>query len=252
MLEVEDFTNWKKRFMCHIIGIEPLFKSIIQDGPYVPITAGNRKPESQWSANERKFANLDQRLKSLIMSDSQDSPDDEEDTRSSQEYMNDLEEEFHERALLVNSKRRKCHFARDFFSKTSVPSYSSPSQNNTQPKVFSSSQQKPKLRPTKDFEAKYNKVKAKLALLSSGASTSKSSMVKNKGLVHMALADDENVVVGKESARIENGIPVIPVVPAEVPIFAPLMRGLVQPGIHCLVAPDYMFSPFISSDDSEA
>nr|GEZ88113.1 hypothetical protein [Tanacetum cinerariifolium]GEZ89688.1 hypothetical protein [Tanacetum cinerariifolium] len=71
---------------------------------------------------------------------------------------------------------------------------------------------------------KYNKVKAKLALLSSGASTSKSLMVKNKGLVAeayecdkenmssddnemvkmkvlMALADDENVVVGKESSR---------------------------------------------------
>ncbi|GJX44278.1 hypothetical protein Tco_0260954 [Tanacetum coccineum] len=139
MLEVEDFTNWKKRFMCHIIGIEPLFKSIIQDGPYVPMTAGNRKPESQWSTNERK--------------DSQDSPDDEEDTRSSQEYMNDREEEFHKRALLVNSKR-----------------------------------------PTKDFEAKYNKVKAKLALLSSGASTSKSSMVKNKGLVAEAYEWDEEDV----------------------------------------------------------
>nr|GEV71340.1 putative reverse transcriptase domain-containing protein [Tanacetum cinerariifolium] len=37
--------------------------------------------------------------------DFQDSPDDEEDTRSSQEYMNDLEMEFHERALLTKSKR---------------------------------------------------------------------------------------------------------------------------------------------------
>ncbi|GJY53535.1 hypothetical protein Tco_0445199 [Tanacetum coccineum] len=35
----------------------------------------------------------------------QDSPDDEEDTRSSQEYMNDLELEFHESALLAKSKR---------------------------------------------------------------------------------------------------------------------------------------------------
>ncbi|GJS50677.1 hypothetical protein Tco_0624039 [Tanacetum coccineum] len=67
MLEMENFTNWKKMFMCHIIGIEPLFKSIIQDGPYVPIIAGNRKPESQWNTNERKAANLDQRLKSLII-----------------------------------------------------------------------------------------------------------------------------------------------------------------------------------------
>ncbi|GJY28475.1 hypothetical protein Tco_0404242 [Tanacetum coccineum] len=74
-----------------------------------------------------------------------DSPDDEEDTRSSQEYMNDIEEEYQARALLAKSKRffkngtlssakaidqtewhkcgRKGHFARDCFSKTSVPSY---------------------------------------------------------------------------------------------------------------------------------
>ncbi|GJY64855.1 hypothetical protein Tco_0466315 [Tanacetum coccineum] len=128
------------------------------------------------------------RKKTSLM-DFQDSPDDEEDTIDSQEYLNDLEEEFQERALSANS-----------------------------------SQHKPELRPTKDFEAKYNKVKAKLVLLSSSASASKSSMVKNKGLVAeayecdeedvssddneivevkviMALADDENIVVGKESAR---------------------------------------------------
>ncbi|GKC58108.1 ribonuclease H-like domain-containing protein [Tanacetum coccineum] len=49
ILEVENFTNWKKRFMCHII-------------------AGQRKPEGQWTTDEKKAANLDQRLKSLIMS----------------------------------------------------------------------------------------------------------------------------------------------------------------------------------------
>ncbi|GJV14978.1 hypothetical protein Tco_1360301 [Tanacetum coccineum] len=127
----------------------------------------------------------------------------------------ELEEEFNERARLAKSKRffnrglkgslvqRKLmklnsinmRFARDCFLKTSVPSYLSPFQNNTQPKFFSSSQQKPKLRPTKDFEAKYNKVKAKQALLGSSALTSKSSMVLK------ALVDDENVVVGKESDK---------------------------------------------------
>nr|GEU69140.1 hypothetical protein [Tanacetum cinerariifolium] len=91
-------------------------------------------------------------------------------------------------------------------------------------RFFNSSQQKPELRLTKDFEAKYNKVKAKLALFSSGTSTSKSSMVKNKSFVIEAyewdeeevssddnemvevkvlvtLFDEENVVVGKESAK---------------------------------------------------
>ncbi|GJT33821.1 hypothetical protein Tco_0924240 [Tanacetum coccineum] len=37
--------------------------------------------------------------------DIQDSSDDEEDTRSSQEYLNNLEEEYQERALLAKSKR---------------------------------------------------------------------------------------------------------------------------------------------------
>ncbi|GKB34354.1 retrovirus-related pol polyprotein from transposon TNT 1-94 [Tanacetum coccineum] len=133
---------------------------------------------------------------SLQWKDFQDSPDDEEDTRSSQEYLNYLEEEYQERALLAKSTR--------FFKK-------------------GPSQQKPELRPNKDFEAKYNKVKAKLALFGSSTS-SKSSMVKNKGLVVeayerdeedlssdvnemtevkvlMAHADYESVVMGKESAR---------------------------------------------------
>ncbi|GJU66637.1 hypothetical protein Tco_1252896 [Tanacetum coccineum] len=199
VLEVEK-NNWKKMFMYHIIGIEPQFENIISNGPYIPMVAGQRKPETQWTPEERKAANLDQRLKSLIMSmllddqmnsvincltakstwddlilyhegpfdvkesrvmdlkntnhvkdselaslfgklkyeenlidsiyetkkskflvsatplstvffstsivqDFQDSPDDEEDTRSSREYINDLEEEYQARALLAKSKR---------------------------------------------------------------------------------------------------------------------------------------------------
>ncbi|GJU19500.1 hypothetical protein Tco_1152842 [Tanacetum coccineum] len=286
--------------MCHIIGIEPQFENIISNGPYIPMAAGQRKPEVQWTPDERKAANLDQRVKSLIMFvllDDQmnsginclstkstwddlilyherpfdvkksrvmdlklcyntfkfkegetltqtftrykalmnelvndgiklskleintgfinelpkkwlafcqslrninhmkeselaslfDSPDDEEDTRSSQEYMNDLEEEYQERALLAKSKRffkkgtqrlsgikatdqtechkcgRKGHFARD---------------------------------------SKYNKVKAKLALLSSTALAPTSSSV-NEVKALMALADEERVSVGKES--VSNG-----------------------------------------------
>ncbi|GJW18652.1 retrovirus-related pol polyprotein from transposon TNT 1-94 [Tanacetum coccineum] len=68
VLEVENFTNWKKRFMCHILGIEPQFENIIKNGHFILMTAGQRKPEKQWTAYERKASNLDQRLKSLIMS----------------------------------------------------------------------------------------------------------------------------------------------------------------------------------------
>nr|GEW99170.1 hypothetical protein [Tanacetum cinerariifolium] len=116
--------------------------------------AGQRKPERQWTADERKATNLDSRLKRLIMfvlpdkqmnsvincltakstwddlilyhegpSDvkesrvmdiklcnntfkfKEDSPDDEEDTRSSHEYLNDLEEEYQARDFLAKSKR---------------------------------------------------------------------------------------------------------------------------------------------------
>ncbi|GJU24764.1 hypothetical protein Tco_1163385 [Tanacetum coccineum] len=159
-----------------------------------------------------------------IVQDFQDSLDNEEDTRSSQEYMNDLEEEYQARALLAKSKRffkkgtqrfssakatdqtechkygKKGHFARHCWSKTPVPSYQSPFQ----PKLLYSSEYKPEPRHTKDFKAKYNNVKTKLALLSSSASAPKVSSDDNevtevKAL--MALADEERVSVGKESAR---------------------------------------------------
>ncbi|GJX36574.1 pleiotropic drug resistance protein 1-like protein, partial [Tanacetum coccineum] len=133
------------------------------------------------------------------------------------EYMNDLEEEYQARALLAKSKRffkndtqrfssakatyqtechtcgNKGHFARDCWSKTSVPSYQSPFQ----PKLLYSSEHKPEPRHTKDFEAKYNKVKAKLAPLK--VSFDDNEVTEVKAL--MALADEERVSVGKESAR---------------------------------------------------
>ncbi|GJQ97548.1 retrovirus-related pol polyprotein from transposon TNT 1-94 [Tanacetum coccineum] len=160
---------------------------------------------------------------SSIVQDFQDSPDDEEDTRSSQEYLNDLEEEYQARALLAKSKRffkkgtqrfsstkatdqtechkcgKKGHFARDCWSKTSVSTYQSPFQS----KPLISPQHKPELRPTKDFEAKYNKVKAKLALLSSSASASKAPMVKNKGLIAEAYEWDEEEVSSDDNEMVE-------------------------------------------------
>nr|GEZ62444.1 hypothetical protein [Tanacetum cinerariifolium] len=96
-----------------------------------------------------------------VLEDFQDSTDNEEDVRSSQEYMNDLKEE------------------------------------------YQLSEHKPELKHTKDFEAKYNKVKAKLALLSSSASTSNSSLGKNKGLIAETYEWDEEEVSSDENEGIE-------------------------------------------------
>ncbi|GKD97089.1 hypothetical protein Tco_1380986, partial [Tanacetum coccineum] len=116
-----------------------------------------------------------------IVQDFQDSPDNEEDTRSSHEYLNEIEEEYQARALLTKSKR--------FFKK--VLSYQSPFQQKT----LSSFQHKPELRP--------NKVKAKLALLSSSALNSKAATVKNKGLIAEAYEWDEEEVSSDENEMVE-------------------------------------------------
>nr|GEY08003.1 retrovirus-related Pol polyprotein from transposon TNT 1-94 [Tanacetum cinerariifolium] len=101
------------------------------------------------------------------------------DTRSSQEYIDDIEEEYQARALLAKSKR--------FFKK------------GTQ----SSTKHKPELRHTKDFEAKYNKVKAELAFLGSSASAPKSSMVKKKGLIAEAYEWDEEEVSSDDNEMVK-------------------------------------------------
>nr|GEY54810.1 hypothetical protein [Tanacetum cinerariifolium] len=139
-------------------------------------------------------------LSLLLYLDFQDSPNDEEDIRDSQEYLNDLKEEFQERSVLAKSKM--------FF------------KNRSQ--RFSGAKGIDETNATN--VANYNKVKAKLALLSSSTLIRKSSMVKNKGLVveayewdeeqvslddnemvevkvFMELADDESIAVSKESAR---------------------------------------------------
>nr|GEZ06300.1 hypothetical protein [Tanacetum cinerariifolium] len=85
---------------------------------------------------------------------------------------------------------KKGHFARDCWLKALVPSY----QSSYQPKPLNSSQHKPELRPTKDFEAKHNKVKAKLALLSLSALASKAATVQNKGLIAEAYECDKEEV----------------------------------------------------------
>nr|GEX39920.1 retrovirus-related Pol polyprotein from transposon TNT 1-94 [Tanacetum cinerariifolium] len=176
---MENFTNWKKRFICHILGIEPQFETIIKNGPFIPMIAGQRKPEGQWTGDETPLSTAF--ISTSIVQDFQNSHDDEEDKRSNHEYFNDLEEEYQARALLAKSKR--------FFKK------------GTQ--RFSSAKNKPELRPTKDFEAKNNKVKAKLVLLSSSASASKATTVKNKGLIAEAYKRDNEEVSSDDNEMVK-------------------------------------------------
>ncbi|GJY43228.1 hypothetical protein Tco_0431441 [Tanacetum coccineum] len=125
-----------------------------------------------WERNKDNMSKIYQDIfqkKDEGWKDIQDSPDDEEDTGSSHEYLNDLEEEYQARALLAKSKR--------FFKK--------------------------ELRPTKDFKAKYNKVKAKSALLSSSAPTFKTLTVKNKGLIAEAYEWDEEEVSSDDNEMVE-------------------------------------------------
>ncbi|GKD73007.1 retrovirus-related pol polyprotein from transposon TNT 1-94, partial [Tanacetum coccineum] len=194
VLEVENFTNCKKRFMCLII--DDQMNSIINC-----LTA-----KSTWDDmilyHEGPSDVKESRVMDLKLKGNQ---------RFSSAKANNQTE--------CHKYGKKGHFARDCWSKTSVPSYQSPFQ----PKLLHSSEHKPKIRHTKDFESKYSKVKAKLALLSSSVSAPSASLAK-KGLLFetydwdedevssddnevtevkalITLTDEERVLVSKESAR---------------------------------------------------
>nr|GEV06323.1 retrovirus-related Pol polyprotein from transposon TNT 1-94 [Tanacetum cinerariifolium] len=91
-----------------------------------------------------------------------------------------------------------------FFSTFIVQDFQdSPDDEEDTRSIHDSPQHKLELRPTKDFEAKYNKVKAKLAFLSSSASASKALMVKNKGLITKAYEWDEEEVSSDDNEMVE-------------------------------------------------
>ncbi|GJT30414.1 hypothetical protein Tco_0910689 [Tanacetum coccineum] len=116
-------------------------------------------------------------ISTSIVQDFQDSPNDEEDTRSSNEYLNDLEEEYQARALLAKSKR--------FFKKGTQRFRSAKATDQT------------------ECHKCGKKVKAKLALLSSSASALKAATVKNKGLIAEAYEWDEEEVSSNDNEIVE-------------------------------------------------
>ncbi|GKF79462.1 hypothetical protein Tco_0235030, partial [Tanacetum coccineum] len=72
--DVDDFTSWKDRFLVYLDGLEPYLLEILENGPYVPKSPASTseniliKPQKQWSHDDRRLANQDKRLKSIIIS----------------------------------------------------------------------------------------------------------------------------------------------------------------------------------------
>ncbi|GJS89517.1 retrovirus-related pol polyprotein from transposon TNT 1-94 [Tanacetum coccineum] len=144
-----------------------------------------------------------------VIQDFQENSDDEIDERTSEEYLRDLDIEYHERALLENSKR--------FIKRRNNFSGQKANENTECYKCGN--------KVSEDYKAEYKKMKAKLSLLEASPSSPqnpKTFQPKNKGLVAetfdwdeeevsdeeevtrvkvpMALADDE-LTVGKSHAR---------------------------------------------------
>ncbi|GJU12168.1 hypothetical protein Tco_1134564 [Tanacetum coccineum] len=71
---VEDFTSWKDRFLVYLNGLEPYLLEILENrpfGPKSPLSTSTNiliKPQKQWSPEDRRLANQDKRLKSIIIS----------------------------------------------------------------------------------------------------------------------------------------------------------------------------------------
>ncbi|GJZ33483.1 hypothetical protein Tco_0578919 [Tanacetum coccineum] len=171
-----------------------------------------------------------------VIQDFQENSIDEVDERSSDEYLRDLDIEYHKRAFLANSKRfikrrnnfsgqkanenTECYKCSNKVSKGFQPKFT---PKLIQSSLNSSSQADPKFQ--KDYKAEYKKMKAKLALLEASPSSSqnpKTIQPKKNGLVTetfdwdeeevsddeevtqvkvlMDLADDE-LIVGKSYAR---------------------------------------------------
>ncbi|GKA70456.1 hypothetical protein Tco_0776595 [Tanacetum coccineum] len=68
-LDLKKFSKWKKRMLCYLTGMEPNYIQCLKDGHFKEkTTEGADKPESQWTPDERRVVNQDQRLKSIIIS----------------------------------------------------------------------------------------------------------------------------------------------------------------------------------------
>ncbi|GKC29654.1 hypothetical protein Tco_1036948 [Tanacetum coccineum] len=70
----EDFSSWKDRFLIYLDGLEPYLLEMLENGPLMPLSPLSTlinplpKPQNQWSPADRRLANQDKRLKSILIS----------------------------------------------------------------------------------------------------------------------------------------------------------------------------------------
>ncbi|GKC48434.1 hypothetical protein Tco_1066156 [Tanacetum coccineum] len=64
----------KDRFLVYLDGLEPYLLEVLENGPFMPMSSLSTstnpltKPQIQWSPEDRKLANQDKRLKTIIIS----------------------------------------------------------------------------------------------------------------------------------------------------------------------------------------
>ncbi|GJZ88239.1 hypothetical protein Tco_0660021 [Tanacetum coccineum] len=98
-LELGKFNKWKKRMLCYLARKEPYYLKCIKDGPFQPKTAkGDDKSEPLTLQISMEGLSMRTTLSK------EENSDDEVDERTSEEYLRDLDIDYHERALLANSK----------------------------------------------------------------------------------------------------------------------------------------------------
>ncbi|GJS48151.1 putative reverse transcriptase domain-containing protein [Tanacetum coccineum] len=167
--------------------------------PLVKVRWNSRRgPEFTWEREDsfkqkypQLFANRasSSTTRGLPTKDFQENSDDEVDEKSSEEYLRDLDIEYHERALLENSKR--------FIKRRNNFSGQKANENTECYKCGNKADTKFQ----KEYKAEYKKMKAKLTLLEASPSKEVSDEKEvTQVKVLMTLADDE-LTVGKSHTR---------------------------------------------------
>ncbi|GJT25180.1 hypothetical protein Tco_0895117 [Tanacetum coccineum] len=99
-LDVEDFSSWKDRFLVYLDGLEPFLLEILENGPYIPKSLAST--QDNFLASLKSSGHLRTESLQIKIRDRKDIDSDvEEDTRSSQEFLVDLNQEYHDKALMV-------------------------------------------------------------------------------------------------------------------------------------------------------